>query len=536
VSTITITFAVTRDGGLTQEGLISATRNMVARVTYTAEYLDVPPPPAPPTVVQCPGMPSTVTTAVDALPLREPDPAVTKGGRNVDAAQGSYTSTVYGNDEDDVIWRIRVTNNGDADLQDLRLDDVMETGNIDINFICPTEVLAETVAITNNGSTATTPPGCINVTGLGNNFNDFDVDNPFGTPDNDSPDWVDVLQSTPADIFLVGKIPVSSPGIGTCSAPRTNTVSDIQWGCQVDTPPSGPGGINATSTGSPLPDVTATLSTESDLDLDIGVRYIGYGGNPVTGAKGRVRITITNNSGGTVRNLRLTNQLPPEYVVDATFTPTVAATGAYGYYPGLTNRISWDNPDADPLNNTAPEFTLTSSEANPSHGEQVNMLRHGDRLVITFGIILVHPLSYDKRADLDVREEVPGDNTDPDHATDLDDLTNVLDVEFENFCTGGITTNQRTTTHDPRPEDLDIDIAGSVLDFILTGDPAQRLPLTVILTNRGGHDAADYTAYVTFGRTMDVVTVPGGCGLTTNPPLLDEWQLPAPIPAGATVY
>jgi len=531
VSTITITFAVTRDGGLTQEGLISATRNMVAQVTYTAEYLDVPPPPAPPTIMQCPGMPSTVTTGVDTLQLREPDPAVTKGGRNVDAAQGSYTSTVYGNDKDDVIWRIRLTNNGDADLQDLRLDDVMETGNVDIRYLCPTEAAAEEIAITNDGVGPGTM-GCVGV--VNNRVLDFDVDNPFGTPNNDSPDLVDVLQSTPADIFLVGKIPISSSGIGACSAPRTNTVSDIQWGCEVESPPVG--GIDRTSTGSPLADVPATLSTQSDTDLDIGVSYIGYGGNPVTGAKGRVRITITNNSGGTVRNLWLRNDLPPEYVVDSTFTPTIAATGAYGYYPGLTNQITWDNPDANPLNNTIPEFTLTSSEANPDHPEQVNMLRHGDQLVITFGIILVRPLSYDKEADLDVREEVPGDNTDPNHVSDLDDLTNTLDVDFENFCTSGTTRETTVTTHDPRPEDLDVDIAGSVLDFILTGDPAQRLPLTVVLTNRGGHDAADYTAYVTFGRTMDVVTVPGGCALTTNPPLLDEWQQPAPIPAGAAVY
>ena len=224
-------------------------------------------------------------------------------------------------------------------------------------------------------------------------------------------------------------------------------------------------------------------------------------------------------------------------MVDSTFVPTITATGAYGYYPGLTNRIQWDNPDANPLNNNIPEFTLTSSEVNPHHPEQDNMLRNGDRLVVTFGIILIRPLSYDKRADLDVQTEGPGDGTDPNHAVDLNDLTNTLDIDFENFCTPGDTRNTIVTTHDPRPEDLDINFLNNELVFILTGDPAQRLPLTVVLTNNGGHSAADYTTYVTFGRTMEVVSWPTSrCGITSNPPPLDEWQYPSGLPLGATVY
>ena len=529
VSTITLTFAVTRDGGLTQEGLISAARVIEAELTYTAQDTTISP------AVQCSLMPLTVITGSNTLQLREPDPAVTKRGRNVDAAQARYSSTVYGNDKDDVIWRIRVSNNGDADLEDLRLDDVMESGNINIRYICPTEAAAEQIAITTNGIGPSTM-GCVGV--AGNSILNYDVDDPFGNPNNDlvrppNPVDVDIPQGGNTDIFIVGKIPVAAPGIGACSVPRTNTVRDVEWGCEVDGPA---GGIDATSIGIPLSNVTATLSTQSDTDLDIQVRYIGYGGNPVPGAKGRVRITIANNTGGTVKDLWLRNDLPAEYVVDASFTPTITATGAYGYYPGLTDRITWDNPDPDPLNNNIPEFTLTSSEANPNHQEQDNMLRNGDRLVITFGIILIRPESYDKAADLDVRTESPGDGTDPDHAVDLNDLTNTLDVDFENFCTAGTTRETVVTAHNPRPEDLDIDISGSVLDFILTNDPAQRLPLTVVLTNRGGHDAADYTAYVTFGRTMDVVTVPGGCATPPSIPTLDEWQLPAPISAGTTVY
>ena len=42
-TTIAITFAVTRDTGLTDEGLVSAVRQISAQLTYTAEYETFPP-------------------------------------------------------------------------------------------------------------------------------------------------------------------------------------------------------------------------------------------------------------------------------------------------------------------------------------------------------------------------------------------------------------------------------------------------------------------------------------------------------------
>jgi len=537
-TTLTIRFAVTRYSGLSQEGLHTTTRDIQAEVIYTAQYLDDPPPPGDPVVVQCPGMPATVNTPVNPLQYREPDPAVTKGGRNVDASQTSYTPTVYGNDMDDVIWRVRVTNSGEADLQDLGLDDVMASGNLNISYICPSEAAAEQITITNNGAGPSTM-GCRTVSG--NSVDDFDVDDPFGNP---PAGFVDVSQGGRTDIYLVGKVPVSAAGVGACSVPRTNTVSDIHWGCEADATDD-PGGIDATSTGSPLTDVTATLSTLSDTSLDISVDYDGVGpGNPDPGMKGRVIITITNNSGGTVSDLVLANALPDEYVVDATFAPTIAATGAYGYYAGLTNQIDWDNP-LGLLLNTDPQFTLTSS-ATTNDGHD-NLLRNGDTLVITFGVVLVHQPFYDLQADLDVIEESPGSSTDPDTTLPAHtppsppgfDQRNILNVAFENFCTSGTTTDTVTTFPVPAPEDLDIQTygpSGPVLDYILTD--TTNTALTVRLTNNGGHGAEDYFAYVAFGRTMDVdeTQLPAGCSATlANMPPLDEWQDPLDFPAGATI-
>ncbi|MFW9845833.1 MAG: isopeptide-forming domain-containing fimbrial protein, partial [Candidatus Thorarchaeota archaeon] len=517
VNTITIRFSVQRAAPFTQEGLISASRDISVRLDYTAE--DVGGTPG-----ICPGTPTWILEE-DTLPLREPNPTVAKVGRNVDAGQdaGEYTQQVYGNIDDDIIWRIEVGNAGTADLQDLELNDVLDVGSYGINdllYICDSEAAATNAAVTGSAGACAAFPG-------GNSLTAYDVDLPFA-----SPTAVDVPAGGTSYLYLVGKIP-SSPN-GSCSSARTNTVSDIHWGCDAE-PPSGD--IAATSFGASPGSATATLYTDSNTDLNIAVDYDGIGAaNPDAGTKGRVVITITNFSGGTVSDLVVTNTLPPEYVVDATFTPTIAAAGAYGYYDGLTNLVNWDNPNGDPLLNTAPQFSLTSTAStNDGHA---NLLRHGDQLVLTFGIVLVRSASYDRQADLDIIQEVPADGTDPDHSV-LANLPNSVSVTFNDFCSGGPNTDTFDSTHTARPEDLDIQTygpSGPVLDYILTNSTSTTL--TVRLTNNGGHSAADYYAYVAFGETMEVDTgsLPAGCtAAPTDMPPLTEWQTPLGFPASATI-
>jgi len=153
----------------------------------------------------------------DVLPLREPIPRVFKTGRNVDALQTAYTNPVYGNINDDLIWRIQVQNSGLADLQDLRFDDLMQAGNMVINYACRRGERRR-----GRQQQRVRPGGspCVNAS---NTIPDFDVDNPFGNPGNDSPDLVDVRRGSSAFIYLVGKITSS------CATSKTNTVSDIQW-------------------------------------------------------------------------------------------------------------------------------------------------------------------------------------------------------------------------------------------------------------------------------------------------------------------
>ncbi|MDJ0818387.1 MAG: hypothetical protein QNJ58_19420, partial [Desulfobacterales bacterium] len=529
-STLTIRFAVTRVGGATtHEGLISADRTISTSVEYTA--VDT----SGATSVACGGMPQTEPTGDVTLPLREPNPTVTKLGRNVDAGQGvsEYSQEVYGNNDDDIIWRIEVDNSaGTADLQDLRLDDVMDVGSLgitDLRYICDSEVAATDVAVSN----VVDSDACdVFPAAPGDRIMDYDVDLPF-TPV--PAPAVDVPAGSSAYLYLVGKIP-NAPN-GSCSSDRVNTVSDVQWGCDAQSPA---GGIDETSFYARPGSTTATLNTFSSGELTISVDYDGVGGAPYAGTKGRVIITIINDSGGTVSDLVLTNDLPPEYVVDATFEPTITARGAYGPYNGLTNDIDWDNRNGNPLLNNIPQFTLTSSAAtNDGHA---NLLRHGDQLEITFGIILVRSASYDRVADLDVITEAPGattDDTDPNHAYFLDNLPNTVSVDFNDFCTGGPNTDSYLSRHTPRPEDLDIQTygpSGPVLDYILTNN--NDTPLTVRLTNNGGHRAADYYVYIVFGRTMevDLASLPSGCTDTpTDMPPLIEWQNPLGFPAEATI-
>ncbi len=499
----------------TEEGLVSASRLIEATVSFDYERCNSTLYPR-----------TTDSTGQELLPLREPVPSVTKAGRNVDAAQGGYSDPVYGNTNDDIIWQIEIGNGGLAAMQDLKFNDLMTAGNMSVNYACPTEGTALAVA-NNNGAL----PGGSPCVVASNSITDFAVDDPFGNPGNDEPGaFVDVPAGGVARVYLVGKITSS------CNN-QTNTASGIEWGCEVNSPD---GGITNTSTGASPGTASATLETlVTNSGLQIQRQITGTNTAQPVGTKGTITITITNNTGGTVKNIQLNDVLPTGptyYVVDSTFTPTIAVTPLFGAYAGMTDTITWTNQNIDPLLNTSPTFILTSSTTHANYADQFNMLRNGDELVVTFRIVMVNSDFYDKQADLDIREEAAG----VDDPINMPTLTNQLYVTFEQFCSPG--TIQQASSYPfndnftPSPEDIDIDISGAALIFILTNDPAQPLPLRVQLTNSGGHDADDHFTYVSFGETMTIVTAPGSCTVTSNPPPRPVWNLPAPVPATATIY
>lgn len=506
------------------EELLQANLNVQATVDYSTINED-------PFFTPCS---DSLTSWTQEIPINEPDPDVYKRGRNTDAGQGNWTQTIYGHNNDDVIWRLQVQNNGSANLQELRFDEDMENGSMQINYICPS--YAGATAITNNDGV---DPGGYGCQPFSNNESDYDVNNII-------PAMVDVTQGTSTYIYMVGKIDAG----GSCDTggPRTNTVSDVQWGCQSDLSPSGAGGISQTSDGdSPsAAQMVSTLYThysDRNAELTVTRALTGVNTSQPVGARGTMTIVIQNNTGGTVKDIILTDVLPADYVIDPTFTPTVTMDPRYGTYDGMIDNITWDNQDSDPLANISPVFTLTSTgcsigpcdaDVNPDYADQTSMMRDGDELTIVFRVVLIQETSYDRAADIDVREENTSDATDPDNYSTL---TNQLTVEYDTFCAsqGHQTLNFTDNNIPSQPEDLDVDMAGDLI-YILTSDPDQTLPLTVNVTNNGGHDAENYFLYVTFGVTMDIIQVPAGCNVTTNPPPRQEWLDPAAIPGDAEVY
>ena len=413
-------------------------------------------------------------------------------------------------------------------------DSFIQPGNFEIDYICETEGEANSVATGGGAGNCQAVGGVTQLT-------DISVAGLFGggpTP------YIAAPAGGSGFYFLVGRITDSC-------VDRINSVFDVEWGCEVQAPP---GGIASTSSGLTAQD-DALLSTQSVFNsLDVDVELTGTNTSQPMGSRGTVTIRISNITGGTITGgaggIRLRDILPVEYVVDSTFTPTVQMAPAYGNtYLGMLDTIVWTNPQPNtvplttdqsltgfPLGNVAPEFTITSSTTNtiPGEPDQFNLLRHGDVLTVTFQAVLIDPQYYDREAYLDVRMEEPASDPPGTDPTESFPITNQLDIWFSEYCTNIEHQLTFNDNDDAQPEDIDVDIIGTELVFILTNTDV--LPLTVRLRNNGGHDADDYFAYVTFGEAMTVQTAPGACAETSNPPVMPVWQDPVTLPASATVY
>ncbi|MGB5411799.1 MAG: hypothetical protein WBN09_09745, partial [Woeseiaceae bacterium] len=314
---LVLEFEVRRHGNVGEEGLVNANRNIDATVTVTPSC-DL-------------NFRQSDSTGPGLLPLLEPVPQVIKLGRNLDAGQGpdSYTDTVYGHENDDAIWRIEVINTGSSDLQDLRFDDSMQPGNFEIDYICDDE--GDATSAGNGGGIGS----CVSVGGV-TDLNNVDVAQLFGGGANP---YIVAPVGGNAFYYLVGRLTDSCTN-------RINTVTDVEWGCQAQSPA---GGIAATSLGLTTQDdaILSTLSVEGDVAIDVFIT--GTNTSQPAGTKGRVRIQVSNLSGGTIKGgvdgIEIHNVLPPEYVVDPTFDPIAQVTTAYGNdYPGMLDTVVWTNP------------------------------------------------------------------------------------------------------------------------------------------------------------------------------------------------
>lgn len=428
-----------------------------------------------------------------AVNVRRPVVNVFKQGWNVDAGQTEATrsDTVFGHDDDDVVWRLNISNSGNADLQDLRIDDVLARADVmNANYVCPTAAAATAVA--NNNGVLPAGSTCVATQAkTGTILDDWDVKNPFGAHANIPAPYAATVNSVLANVatgtidvpdggatnnsnsnnsinlYVVGKIQKNA----SCSSgtPLTNTLQDVQFGCAVQPPV---GGIASNKTDN------ATLktwygqgpagTTSNTAALSVTRTLTGIDGSATVGMRGLMTIVLSNQSGGTVwfdpaLAYHLQDTLPAGYVVDPSYTPWMENTSSlYGGYNGRVDRLSWINPhgaipgvtsdSTSYLDNTAPQFKLSSSttytENNPdaayNGGKQyANLMRHGDVVVIRFAVIVKDPKYFDRAADLDVTTEDPSqplyqrtsELSDPNDAALAADH-NSLSVLFKTLCDG----------------------------------------------------------------------------------------------------
>jgi len=524
---VEIRFNIQRAAGLDEEGLAdpnTVDRSIEARATYESV---------------CGNSVAPISTGIGILNLRQPLPTTTKLGWNVDAGQTEATAAAfaYGHEDDNIIWRVEVANGGLADLQDLMVEDTIG-GNFTFTAVC------QTAGDATNAANGTIGGTCV-ARGPG-----LSAAPPFLPLPNPG---IDAAQGGSGFVYYVGTI------LGACSNAINNT--NIEWGCDID---GTDGGIDSTNSSILLANTLGSAGLSTDVsgaglagsgitnDLIVEVAVTGTNTAQPAGSRGRVTITITNDTGGSLTNLTLTDILPVEYVVDpsipnvvdttdtnAAFSITMIPANGVANYDGMIDRITWTNPTnildpiVDPLNNSAPQFTLDSTTTgNAADAFPEDLLRHGDQLIITFDIVLIDSSRYDLVADLDIREET-SPATDPDNTFTL---TNQLTVNYEEACVtpdpDSVVVNQNNIV--ANPEDIDVDIVGTNLSFIINTNPDILLPLTVRVTNNGGHEADNYFLVVTFGAAMEVDSFPAGVctDISGTLPALPRpyWDDPSPIP------
>lgn len=525
--------------------------------------------------------------------IRQPQLSLNKQGWNYDIGQreGTRSQTVYGHNDDDIVWRLNIANTGNAPLQDLRIDDVLSRADVmNAHYVCPTAGAANNIAA-NNG----VPPGgspCVPTDALtGTILSNWNVAPPFGAGINIPQPYaatvnaitpgvaagaIDIAAGGSTNIYITGKL----QGNASCSSgdPMRNRLNDVQFGCAVQSPPGGilqSAGLNADGfirswygQGHVGPGSLSALQVTRNLT--------GIDGSSAVGARGLMTVTLSNQSGGTVwfdedMAYHLRNVLPDGYVVDPSYVPRIdnpSAGSLYGAYAGRIDTLTWLNPQGvipgdindstSYLDNTAPEFRLSSStsytETNPGGAYNTgrvyrDLMRHGDVVVIRFAIILKDPRYYDLAADLDVIEENPGVMLEPPRTNVPTDppalpstLNHTLSVQARTLCAsqsvnytlqGNGTSNSPTNNTAGSPivfdaEDLDVSIDQAT--FILTNDRSQHTPLSVTVENNGGVAARDFSTFITFGATMNVVTATPPPGYQCEPVPITGAGVPQPQP------
>ena len=291
-----------------------------------------------------------VPPAPTLLPLREPLPEIIKAGRNLDAGQGpgSYSDPVYGHENDDVIWRIEVRNNGLADLQDFKFSDSMIPGN----FEDPSR-LCQRGRRDGCGERRLPGPDCMD----GGGTTDV-LEHRRGSRVRQRREPLH-RRARPGQRLLLPRRPRSPT-----PAPTGSTASSTSSGAARAEPPAG--GIAETSTGITAGDsaLLSTRSVEDDVDVDRGAH--GHQHRP---AHGQPRAPSPSRSPTTAA---APSRAPPSRPQ----TAQPAAGGVRGRYhvraevddgPGVWQRLPGDDrhPRPGPIRSPIPSRSSPTTRRLP---------------------------------------------------------------------------------------------------------------------------------------------------------------------------
>ena len=377
------------------------------------------------------------------VPVDRPIITLEKTGWNTSANETEIQASdiVFGGLDDIVIWKIYISNSGNATAGSAILRDTF-TQNIEL--------------LEWDDHTEFSSPSALN-----------------GTSD-ELLDIPDIPAKGSISIYIKGKI------LDLCT--NETGIAAVEWGCTND---GDKGGLTSPE------DNDDTAQIKSIPVLNVTQQIVDLDETSSLNTNGIVTITI-ENTGGTARNIVLTDILPTGFALDPTFQPVVSST------QGNLNVIQKSGTETNPVFSIYKDLTSILS-----NDPQTNILRNNEMVSLTFHIVQI--ASLDTTFDKTVRTESTSNNFDPQAPVNS---SNSLELIFENTCGNQQTPVSSSISISPKTPDLDVNILNPFTRLVNTvGDSEQ---FRVQVRNNGEDVANNGILSVNIGAGWRG-NVPSGC-------------------------
>ena len=388
------------------------------------------------------------------IPVDRPIINVEKTGWNISADQTEIHASdiVFGGLEDTVLWKILIANSGNSIAENVILKDIF-TQNIRL------------IEWDDNA----------------------DLSSPL--PLNGTSDDVFEIQDIPAkgstSIYIKSKI------LNLCT--NETGVAEVEWGCTDDPTTGDKGGLTSPQ------DNDDTAQIKSIPILNITQVITDLEGSSNLNTNGIITITI-KNTGGTARNIVLTDTLPTGFALDPTFQPTISSTQS-----NLNIAIRTGTE-------TAPVFSFYKDQSSISNNNpQFNILRNNESVVLSFHIVQID--SFDTTYDKTIRTETTSNALDPNVPVNS---ANKIDLTFENTCENQQTPISSSINISPETPDLDVNILNPFTRIVNTIGDSERFKVYI---KNNGEDEANNA----------ILTVNIGAGWSGNLPSNCTGQIPGAV-------